>query len=53
VALAGVAEPLRFVILKDPDYLVLARPDLKLEYQLDPALRSSLLDLTRSAPAPH
>jgi hypothetical protein len=53
VALAGVAEPVRFVLLKDPDYLVLARPDLGLEYQLDPALRASLLGFTRPAPAPH
>lgn len=51
VALAGVAEPLRFVILKDPDYLVLARPELGLEYQLDPALRASLLGFAN--PAPH
>lgn len=45
IALKGVAQPLRFAILKDPDFLVLARPDLGLEYQLDSGLRSQLLTL--------
>ena len=43
--LAGVKQPLRFAILKDPDFLVLARPDLGLEYQLDSGQRASLLEL--------
>lgn len=35
VVLAGSKEPLRFEILEDPDFLVLARPDLGFEYQMD------------------
>jgi hypothetical protein len=34
-ALAGVKEPLRMQVLDDADYLVLARPDLGFEYQID------------------
>ncbi|MDE2235185.1 MAG: DUF4340 domain-containing protein [Gammaproteobacteria bacterium] len=45
VELAGVRQPLRFAILKDPDFLVLARPDLGLEYQLESGQRGSLLVL--------
>lgn len=33
--LAGVKDPLRMQVLDDPDYLVLARPDLGFEYQMD------------------
>jgi hypothetical protein len=49
VELAGVKDPLRFQILDDPDYLVLARPDLGFEYQLD---ISQLDKLLTPAPAP-
>ena len=35
VILAGVKDPLRFEILEDEDFLVLARPDLGFEYQMD------------------
>lgn len=34
-ALAGVKDPLRMQVLDDPDFLVLARPDLGFEYQVD------------------
>lgn len=33
--LAGVQDPLRMQVLDDPDYLVLARPDLGFEYRID------------------
>jgi len=49
-SLAGAKQPLRFEILDDPDYLVLARPDLGLEYQLDPNAAATLLD--PAAPPP-
>ncbi len=42
-ALAGVKDPVRFQILDDPDYLVLARPDLGIEYQLDVSQAETLL----------
>lgn len=51
VSLAGQEAPIRFAILKDPDFLVLARPDLGLQYDLDEDLRDSLLHVTRAAPA--
>ena len=35
LVLAGVKDPLRFQMLDDPDYLVLARPDLGFEYRLE------------------
>jgi len=41
--LAGAQSPLRFQILDDPDYLVLARPDLNLEYQLQISQSAGLL----------
>ncbi|HEX2668651.1 MAG TPA: DUF4340 domain-containing protein [Gammaproteobacteria bacterium] len=43
LSLAGAKEPLRFLILDDPDYLILARPDLKLEYQVDISRNDALL----------
>jgi hypothetical protein len=49
IQLAGTQLPLRFQILDHPDYLVLARPDLHLEYQLELSLSSGLL--TPSHPA--
>lgn len=33
--LAGMKYPLRMQVLDDPDYLILARPDLGFEYQID------------------
>ena len=51
VSLAGQKAPLRFAILKDPDFLVLARPDLGLQYDLDESLKDTLLQVTHAAPA--
>jgi hypothetical protein len=65
IALANGKSALRFVIMKDPDFLVLARPDLGLQYELDSGQRDTLLTLksgntapkpvttTRPAAAPH
>ena len=49
LSLKGAAAPVRFQIYKDADSLVLARPDLGLQYQLDPAERAALL-LQRATP---
>ena len=49
LSLKGTAAPLRFQIYKDADSLVLARPDLGLQYQLDSADRAVLL-LQHAAP---
>lgn len=49
--LAGTEQPLRFQILKDPDFLVLARPDLGLEYQFDTSQKDELLGFAKPAPA--
>ena len=46
ISLANSAEPLRFAILKDPDFLVLARPDLGLQYEVDSSQRDTLLSLS-------
>lgn len=53
--LSGATELVRFQILKDPDFLVLARPDLDLEFQLDKEQGSALLEFAKPAPAatPH
>lgn len=53
--LSGASEPLRFQILKDPDFLVLARPDIGLEFQLDKEQGSALLEFAKptSAAATH
>lgn len=52
LSLAGMDKPLRYAILKDPDFLVLARPDLGLQYELDTSLRDTLLSLEHpKAPA--
>lgn len=48
--LAGVKEPLRMQVLDDPDYLVLARPDLGFEYQIDIRLLAPLLTPSHQAP---
>ena len=50
ISIAGSDKPLRFAILKDPDFLVLARPDLKLEYQVDSSQRDTLLSFERPKP---
>jgi hypothetical protein len=49
--LSGADKPLRFQILTDPDFLVLARPDLGLEFQLDKEQGKALLEFTTPTPA--
>ena len=51
LSLADSDQPLRFAILKDPDFLVLARPDLGLQYELDSSLRDTLLSVEPPKPA--
>jgi len=51
VELAGIKQPLRFQILDDPDYLVLARPDLGFEYHFDISERDLLLSPAPAAAA--
>jgi len=48
--LSGAEKPLRFAILEDPDFLILARPDLGLEFQLDKQQGSALLEFAKPAP---
>ena len=43
LTLTSMAQPIRFAILKDDDYLVLARPDLGIQYELDNGQRAALL----------
>jgi len=49
VLLLGATTPLRFQILKDDNFLVLGRPDLGLQYQLDQSQRAELLEFARTA----
>lgn len=49
-ALAGMKEPLRLQVLDDPDYLVLARPDLGFEYQIDIRQLQMLMSPAHQAP---
>lgn len=51
VSLANQKEPIRYAILKDPDFFVLARPDLGLQYELDSSLRDTLLSVKPPKPA--
>jgi Domain of unknown function (DUF4340) len=52
IELAGDKTPLRFAILSDPNFLILARPDLGIEYELDSGQRADLLELKpKKAPA--
>ncbi|MGB9429649.1 MAG: DUF4340 domain-containing protein [Gammaproteobacteria bacterium] len=52
IALANEKPALRFVILKDPDFLVLARPDLGVQYDLDSSQRDALLAFKSASPPP-
>lgn len=52
LSIAGTATPLRYAILKDPDFLVLARTDLGLQYELDSSQRDTLLSLVHPKTAP-
>ena len=49
--LAGVKDPLRMQVLDDPDYLVLARPDLGFEYQIDISQLALLMTPSHQAAA--
>lgn len=49
IQLAGQAEPLRFKILDNPDFLLLVRPDLKLEYRFEHDQGDALLHLQTKA----
>lgn len=49
IQLAGKAQPLRLEILDNPNFLILVRPDLKLEYRFDQDQRRTLLELQASA----
>lgn len=51
LTLAGQAQPLRFAILKDDSYFVLARPDLGLQYEFDSGQRTPLLEFPGTAEA--
>lgn len=53
VVLVGVKDPLRFQVLEDADFLVLARPDLGFEYQLDIGLTDALLTPAPAAATKH
>jgi len=53
ISLAGQPKPLRFQILADEDFFVLARPDLGLQYELDNSARYNLIKpivVSESAP---
>jgi hypothetical protein len=50
ISITNETKPLRFAILKDPDFLVLARPDLGLQYELDSSLWDTLLSLHPAKP---
>lgn len=49
IELAGESAPVRFEILKNPDFLVLVRPDLNLEYRLEQDEGKALLHLETTA----
>ena len=51
IELAGGKIALRFAILQDPNFFVLARPDLGIEYQLDSSQRDALLSFKSASPA--
>jgi len=53
ISISGSDKPLRFAILKDPDFVVLARPDLGLQYELDASLRDTLLSPGHKTAAAH
>lgn len=52
VELADGKTVLRFAILQDPNFFVLARPDLGIEYQLDSSQRDALLTFKSPSTAP-
>lgn len=52
IELAGENSALRFAILQDPNFFVLARPDLGIAYQLPAEQRTALLTFKSSHAAP-
>lgn len=52
IEIAGQKNALRFVIIKDPDFFVLAQPNLGIQYQLDSGQRSALLSFKSTSPTP-
>ncbi|MDE1887875.1 MAG: DUF4340 domain-containing protein [Gammaproteobacteria bacterium] len=52
IELAGEKSALRFAILQDPNFFVLARPDLGIAYQLPADQRAALLNFKSSHAAP-
>lgn len=52
IQIAGEKSALRFAILKDPNYFVLARPDLGIEYQLATSQHDELLNFKSPSKAP-
>ena len=50
IQLAGQSKPIRFEILANSGFLVLARPDLNLEYRLDNDNRKSMLHFQTAKP---
>ena len=52
IELAGEKSALRFAILQDPNFFVLARPDLGIAYQLPDSQRSALLSFKSAQTAP-
>lgn len=52
IELAHVTKPLRFAILKEPGFLVLARPNLGIQYELDSGQRDALLVLKSGSSVP-
>lgn len=52
IQLSGNATPIRFAILQDPSFFVLARPDLGIEYQFASDQREQLLEFKNPSPAP-
>lgn len=52
IQIKGESTPLRFAILKDPNFFVLARPDLGIEYQLATSQRDELLTFKNPSKPP-
>lgn len=52
IELAGEKSALRFAILQEPNFFVLARPDLGIAYQLPSAQRAALLTFQSASSAP-
>lgn len=51
IEFAGQKNALRFAIIKNPDFFVLARPDLGVQYELDNSQSGALLTFKSASPA--